>query len=123
MNNMKYSKYQKVKKIYWWICTKYFLLSIIYLLLYFICIFMSNRYDYILFNHIQFNFLFMMENNIILEICLFFIINGIIALVIHKVINKVLLQNIYTSLFTLIFVSNLVLSYITLIYDIILSNL
>lgn len=105
-----YNKYINV------ICKKFYLFSLIYLLLHILLVH---------FNITTSNFLFIFQIEVInlIEIILFLIVNLFCVFLTQYIISKILIKNPFFIIFTLIFIIPLFISYLYIIYDIIVYNI
>ena len=94
------------------ICKKFYLLSIIYLFLHLLFI-------YIDVNISHFIFIFKLENLNYIELIFYVILNFLCIFISQYIISKILIKNIFLIIFTLIFIIPLYLSIILLFLDVI----
>ena len=95
------------------ICKKFYLLSLIYLVLHLICLYSNIHLSHFL-------FFFSIEKINLIEVSLFLIINLICIFLTQFIISKILIKNVFFVLFTLIFTIPLFISFIFMICDVIL---
>ena len=101
-----YSKYINL------ICKKFYLLSIIYL-------FLHLLFMYIDVNISHFIFIFKLEHFNYIELIFYVILNFLCIFISQYIISKILIKNIFLIIFTLIFIIPLYLSIILLFLDVI----
>ena len=94
------------------ICKKFYLLSIIYL-------FLHLLFMYIDVNISHFIFIFKLENFNYIELIFYVILNFLCVFISQYIISKILIKNIFLIIFTLIFIIPLYLSIILLFIDVI----
>ena len=94
------------------ICKKFYLLSLIYLVLHLICLYSNIHLSHFL-------FFFSIEKINLIEVSLFLIINLICIFLTQFIISKILIKNVFFVVFTLMFIIPLFISYLYIIYDVI----
>ena len=95
------------------VCKKFYLLSLIYLVLHLICLYSNIHVSHFL-------FFFRIEKINLIESIFFLIINFICIFLTQFIISKILIKNVFFVLFTLIFTIPLFISFIFMICDVIL---
>ena len=94
------------------VCKKFYLLSLIYLVLHLICLYSNIHVSHFL-------FFFRIEKINLIEVSLFLIINLICIFLTQFIISKILIKNVFFVVFTLMFIIPLFISYLYIIYDVI----
>lgn len=98
------------------ICKKFYLFGLIYLLLHILLVHFNIATSHFL-------FIFQIEIINLIEIIIFLIVNLICIFLTQHIISKILIKNPFFVIFTLIFIIPLFISYLYILYDVIIYGI